>query len=252
MAGHSQFKNIMHRKAAQDKKRAKIYTKLIRDIMTAAKAGGDVSANPSLRSAVEKARKENMTKDVVERAIKRGTGEIAGADYAERTYEGYGPAGVAVMVTTLTDNPTRTITNVRTAFSKHGGNVGSDGAVAWMFKHVGLFSYPSSVGDEEKITEAALNAGADDVQNTGEGAEAVWEITCASTDFASVKDALEKTLGMPAEANLTYVPTQTQTVTELETAQSIVRMVEMLEADDDVQTVTTNLDLPPDLAARLH
>ncbi|HEX2858659.1 MAG TPA: YebC/PmpR family DNA-binding transcriptional regulator [Alphaproteobacteria bacterium] len=249
MAGHSQFKNIMHRKAAQDKKKAKVYTKYIRDIMTAAKqGGGDLSSNPSLRTLVEKARKENMTNSVVERAIKRGTGEIAGADYAERTYEGYGAAGVAVMVTTLTDNPTRTITNVRTAFNKFGGNVGSDGAVAWMFKHAGLFTYPLAIGNEDKVTEAALNAGADDIQNTGE----MWEITSAPSDFTAVRDALAKTLGEPTESNLTYIPTQLQAVTDLETAQSIMKMVEMLEADDDVQTVTTNLDLPEDIAAKLQ
>jgi YebC/PmpR family DNA-binding regulatory protein len=248
MAGHSQFKNIMHRKAAQDKKKAKVYTKYIRDIMTAARqGGGDLSSNPTLRTLCEKARKENMTNAVLDRAIKRGTGEIAGADYAERTYEGYGPAGVAVMVTTLTDNPTRTITNVRTAFSRFGGNVGSDGAVAWMFKYAGQFIYPLSVGNEEKVTDAALNAGADDIQNTGDN----WEITSAPSDFTAVRDALEKALGAPLEANLTYIPTQTQQVTDLETAQNVMKMVEMLEADDDVQTVTTNLDLPEDLAAKL-
>jgi YebC/PmpR family DNA-binding regulatory protein len=248
MSGHSQFKNIMHRKAAQDKKKAKVYTKLIRDIMTAARAGGDVNANPALRTCVEKARKENMTNSVVERAIKRGTGEIAGADYIERTYEGYAPGGVAVMVSSLTDNPTRTITNVRIAFNRFGGNVGADGAVAWMFKHAGWFAYPLGAGDEERITEAAINAGADDIQNSGEQ----WEITCAPADFAGVRDTLIKTLGEPAEAGLTYLPTQTQTVTDLETAQAILKMVEALEADDDVQEVATNLDLPDTLAAQLQ
>ena len=140
----------MHRKAAQDKKKAKVYTKYIRDIMTAARSGGgDLNGNPTLRTLVEKARKENMTNEVVTRAIKRGTGEIAGADYQERTYEGYAPGGVALMVTTLTDNPTRTITTVRTAFGKLGGNVGADGSVGWMFKPIGWFCYPASVGNED-------------------------------------------------------------------------------------------------------
>lgn len=248
MAGHSQFKNIMHRKAAQDKKKAKVYTKLIRDIMMAARAGGgDANANPALRSAVEKARKENMTKDVIERAIKRGTGEIAGADYQERTYEGYAPAGVAVMVTTLTDNPTRTITNVRTAFTKNGGNVGTDGAVAWMFKQCGVLTYPLTIGSEDKMTELAIMAGAEDVE-TGEDA---YTIQTTVTDFGSVRDALAADLGDAVSAELTYIPTQMQTVEALETVQQIMKMVETLEADDDVQTVTTNLHIPDALADKL-
>jgi YebC/PmpR family DNA-binding regulatory protein len=248
MAGHSQFKNIMHRKAAQDKKKAKVYTKYIRDIMTAARTGGgDPNSNALLRSLMEKARKENMTKDVLERAIKRGTGEIAGADYIERTYEGYGAAGVAVMVVALTDNPTRTITNIRTAFNKNGGNVGSDGAVAWMFKQTGQITYPAGVGNADKVMEAAIMAGADDVESDAES----QTIYTSVPDFGAVRDALIPTLGEPEAAELTYLATQTQTVTNLETAQQIMKMVEALENDDDVQSVTTNLDLPEDLAAQL-
>jgi YebC/PmpR family DNA-binding regulatory protein len=248
MAGHSQFKNIMHRKAAQDKKKAKIYTKLIRDIMTSARSGGgDLNANPSLRAAVEKARKENMTKDVIDRAIKRGTGEIAGADYQERTYEGYAPGGVAVIVKTLTDNPTRTITNVRTAFTKNGGNVGSDGTVAWMFRECGQITYPASKGTEESIMEAAILAGAEDVQSD----DLLHTIITAVPDFGTVRDELTRSLGEPESADLAYLPTQMQSVSSLEIAQSIMKMVEQLEADDDVQTVTTNLDLPEEIAAKL-
>jgi YebC/PmpR family DNA-binding regulatory protein len=248
MAGHSQFKNIMHRKAAQDKKKAKIYTKLIRDIMTAARTGGgDINANPALRSAVDKARKENMTNEVVTRAIKRGTGEIAGADYIERTYEGYGPSGVAVILTALTDNPTRTITNVRTAFTKNGGNVGSDGSVAWMFKQVGQITYPASAGSADAIMEAAIMAGADDVESDA----ATHTIYTSVPDFGTVRDALAQQLGEAESAELAYIATQTQTVTSLEVAQAILKMVETLENDDDVQSVTTNLDLPESLAAQL-
>lgn len=248
MAGHSQFKNIMYRKAAQDKKKAKVYTKLIRDIMTAARSGGgDANANPALRSAVDKARKENMTKDVVERAIKRGTGEIAGADYIERTYEGYAPAGVAVMVTTLTDNPTRTITNVRTAFSKNGGNVGTDGAVAWMFKQSGQIVYPASAGSADAVMEAAIMAGADDVESDAES----HTILTTVADFGTVRDALIQALGEPESAELAYIPTQTQEVTDAETAQQILKLVDALEADDDVQSVTTNLSLPENIASQI-
>jgi YebC/PmpR family DNA-binding regulatory protein len=248
MSGHSQFKNIMHRKAAQDKKKAKVYTKLIRDIMLAARSGGgDMNANPTLRTAVEKARKENMGKEVLERAIKRGTGEIAGADYQERTYEGYGPAGVAVMVTTLTDNPTRTITNVRTAFTKNGGNVGTDGAVAWMFKECGQIVYPVSAGTEDKMMELAIMAGAEDVESDSES----HTITTTVADFITVKAELARQLGEAESAELTYVPTQMQAVTDLETAQQLMKMVDALEADDDVQAVVTNMDLPESIAEQL-
>ncbi|MBI1309372.1 MAG: YebC/PmpR family DNA-binding transcriptional regulator [Proteobacteria bacterium] len=247
MAGHSQFKNIMHRKAAQDKKKAKIYTKLIRDIMTAARTGGDINANPSLRAAVEKARKENMTNAVVERAIKRGTGEIAGADYTERTYEGYAPGGVAVIVKALTDNPTRTITNIRTAFAKNGGNVGSDGTVAWMFREVGQITYPAATSTPDAMMEAAIMAGAEDVASD----DTSHTITTAVADFGSARQELTRLFGEPEEAELTYLPTQTQAVSDLEIAQSIMKMVEQLEADDDVQSVITNLDLPDSLATQL-
>jgi YebC/PmpR family DNA-binding regulatory protein len=239
MAGHSQFKNIMHRKAAQDKKKAKVATKLIRDIMTAARGGGgaDLNANPSLRTAVEKARKENLTKDTIDRAIKRGTGEIAGADYAERTYEGYAAGGVAVLVTTLTDNPTRTITNIRIAFTRHGGNVGTDGAVAWMFKNVGQMVYPASIGSADTVLEAAIEAGADDVVSSDEG----HIILTTVADFITVRNTLQAKFGEAEEAELTYIPTQTQAVTSAEVRESIAKMVEALEADDDVQSVVTNL-----------
>jgi YebC/PmpR family DNA-binding regulatory protein len=239
MAGHSQFKNIMHRKAAQDKKKAKVATKLIRDIMTAARGGGgaDLASNSSLRTAVEKARKENLTKDTIDRAIKRGTGEIAGNDFIERTYEGYGPGGVAVIITALTDNPTRTITSLRTLFNKAGGNVGADGAVAWMFKSVGAITYPASIGSPDAVLEAAIMAGAEDVESSAES----HTIYTAATDFAAVKVALENQFGEAEDAELTYIPTQTTQPKDADHAASVEKFIEALENDDDVQTVVVNL-----------
>ena len=248
MAGHSKFKNIQHRKAAQDKKKAKVYTKYIRDIMTAARqGGGDLSSNPTLRGLVDKARRENMTNEVVTRAIKRGTGEIAGADYIERTYEGYGPGGVAVFVTTLTDNPTRTITNVRTAFSKNGGNVGQDGTVAWMFQQVGQITYPAKVADIDAMLEAGIMAGAEDVESD----ELEHVITTSVGGFGTVRDQLAADFGEAEEAELAYIPTQMQAVSSLEIAQSVMKMVEQLENDDDVQAVVTNMELTDEIEAAL-
>ncbi|MFO0500478.1 MAG: YebC/PmpR family DNA-binding transcriptional regulator [Pseudomonadota bacterium] len=239
MAGHSQFKNIMHRKAAQDKKKGKIATKLIRDIMTAARGGGggDVNSNSALRTAIEKARKENLVKETIDRAIKRGTGEIAGADYIERTYEGHGPGGVAVIVTALTDNPTRTITSLRTIFNKAGGSVGADGAVAWMFKSVGMIIYPAQIGSEDVVLEAAIEAGAEDVQSDAE----THQILTAPTDFAAVKTALCNRFGEAEEAELTYIATQTTAAKDEDHAASVWKFVEALENDDDVQSVVVNL-----------
>jgi YebC/PmpR family DNA-binding regulatory protein len=239
MAGHSQFKNIMHRKAAQDKKKAKVATKLIRDIMTAARSGGgaDLNSNSALRTAVDKAKRENLNKDTIDRAIKRGTGEIAGADYIERTYEGYGPGSIAVMVTALTDNPTRTITSLRTIFNKAGGNVGADGAVAWMFKSVGLITYPASIGAEDAVLEAAIEAGAEDVQSDTES----HSIYTAPTDFAAVKNALTEKFGEAEEAELTYIPTQTTPAKDDNHLAQLEKFIEALENDDDVQTVVVNL-----------
>lgn len=241
MAGHSQFKNIMHRKAAQDKKRAKVYTKLIRDIVSAVRSGakpnGNVADNPVLKAAVDRARAGNMTKDVIERAIKRGTGEIKSADYEERTYEGYGAGGVAVLVKTLTDNPTRTITNVRNAFSKYGGNVGTDGSVAWMFRACGVIDYPKTVGDEVRVTDAAIEAGADDVIVEEEG----YRILTSIEAFVGARDALAKTLGEAEESALSHIPTQMQNVGDEDVLAQLEKMFAMLDDDDDVQDVVTNL-----------
>lgn len=248
MAGHSKWANIKHQKARQDAKRGKVFTKIIRDIMTAAKSGGgDPNDNPSLGLAIKKAKDANMGKEVMERAIKRGTGEIQGADYVERTYEGYATSGVAVMVVTLTDNPTRTVTNVRTAFNKNGGNMGNDGAVAWMFDHRGIILYPASIGDEDTIMEAAIEAGADDFEAEGE----FYRVTTQVADFGSVRDTLEAAYGEAESADLTYVPNNMQAIDALEDAQKVMKLVAALDDDDDVQDVIVNMDVSEDIASEL-
>jgi YebC/PmpR family DNA-binding regulatory protein len=248
MAGHSKWANIKHQKARVDAKRGKVFTKLIRDIMTAAKqGGGDVGANPSLALAVKKAKDANMGKDVIERAIQRGTGEIEGADYVERTYEGHGPGGIAVIVKALTDNPTRTVSNVRTAFGKNGGNMGNDGAVAWMFTECGLILYPAGIGSEDEVMEAAIEAGADDFEVD----EEMYKITTQVADFGAVRNALAEKYGEAESADLTYIPTQTQAVQDVETAQKVMKFTDTLEEDDDVQDVMTNADVPDEIADQL-
>ncbi len=248
MAGHSKWANIKHQKARQDAKRGKIFTKIIRDIMTAAKSGGgDPNDNPSLGLAIKKAKDANMGKEVMDRAIKRGTGEIQGADYVERTYEGYATSGVAVMVVTLTDNPTRTVTNVRTAFNKNGGNMGNDGAVAWMFDHRGVIVYPASIGDEDTIMEAAIEAGADDFEASAE----FYNITTQVADFGAVRDTLEAAYGEAESADLTYIPNNMQEITKLEQAQSVMKLSAALDDDDDVQDVIVNMDISEEIAAQL-
>lgn len=248
MAGHSKWANIKHQKARVDAKRGKIFTKLIRDLMTAAKhGGGNPNDNPSLRLAVDAARKENMPKDTMERAIKRGTGEIEGAEYVEKTYEGYAPNGVAVIVKTLTDNSTRTVTNVRTAFNKNGGNMGNDGTVAWMFEEKGIIIYPQKVGAEDAVMEAAIEAGADDFQPEGE----IYKIITAVSDFGIVRDALEEKYGEATEADLSYIPTQWQAVETLEQAEAVLKLVSALEDDDDVQDVIINMDTSEEVEKQL-
>lgn len=242
MSGHSKWANIKHRKAAQDKKRGKIFTRLIRDIMTAARiGGGNANDNPSLRKALDEARAENLPKDTIERAIKRGTGEIQGDDYVEMVYEGYGPGNVAIVVKCLTDNKTRTVANVRAAFTKAGGRFGE--AVMWMFDHKGSIYYPLSIGNEEAVMEAAIMAGAEDVQPDEEG----YLITCAVADFGTVRDGLEETFGKSEEAELDYLPKQQQPVGDAETAQKLMRLLDKLEEDDDVQGVVNNADMDDDL-----
>jgi YebC/PmpR family DNA-binding regulatory protein len=249
MAGHSKWANIKHRKAAQDKKRGKIYTKLIREITVAARSGGggDPSTNPRLRLAMDKALSANMNKDTIERAIKRGTGEGDDANYEEVRYEGYGPGGTAVMVDCMTDNRNRTVSEVRHAFTKSGGNLGTDGSVAYLFNRLGMLTYPEG-SDEDVIMEAALEAGAEDVAGNDDGS---IEVLTSFEDFMTVKDAMEAAGLKPEHAEIIEKPT-TDTVVSEEDAEKIMRLIDTLEDLDDVQEVHTNADFPEDVLAKLQ
>jgi YebC/PmpR family DNA-binding regulatory protein len=235
MAGHSKWANIKHRKAAADAKKGAVFTRLIREITVAARAGGgDPNSNPRLRLSLEKAREANMTKDSVTRAIQRGTGELEGVSYEEARYEGYGVAGAAVLVECLTDNRTRTVAEVRHAFSKNGGNLGSDGSVAYLFKHVGQFVFAPGTS-EEKLMEAALEAGAEDVVANDDGSV---EVLSAPADFLAVKAALEKAGFKPELAEVTMKPANENPLSGGD-AQRMRSLLDALEALDDVQNVYT-------------
>lgn len=250
MAGHSKWANIKHRKAAQDKKRGKVFTKLIREITVAARSGGggDMNANPRLRLAVDKALTANMTRDTIDRAIKRGTGEGDDAHYEEIRYEGYGPGGTAIMVDCMTDNRNRTVSDVRHAFTKCGGNLGTDGSVAYLFKKIGLLSF--AVGsNEDAVMEAALEAGAEDVQTVDDGS---IEVITAADDFMSVKQAMQGT-GLQAEnAEIVHRADTSAEVTSLDDAEKLMRLLDMLEDLDDVQDVHSNADFSDDIMAQLQ
>jgi YebC/PmpR family DNA-binding regulatory protein len=249
MAGHSQFKNIMHRKGRQDAQRAKIFTKLIREITTAARLGAaDPNANPRLRAAVIAAREANMTRDTIDRAIKRGSGNEADANYDEVRYEGYGPGGVAVIIEALTNNRNRTAGEVRSIFAKHGGNLGESNSVSFMFNHMGEFRYPIKAGTADEIMEKAIDAGADDVVS-GEGEGAVHEIYCTQENFTAVREALEKSLGQPSSAKLMWRP-KTTTPVEGDATQTLLDLIAALEDNDDVQNVYANFELSDDALAK--
>lgn len=246
MAGHSKWANIKHRKAAQDAKRGKIFTKLIREITVAARMGGsDQDSNPRLRDAVSKALGANMTKDTIDRAIKRGSGDMGGENYEEVRYEGYGPNGVAVMVDCLTDNRNRTVAEVRHAFTKAGGNLGTDGSVAYLFNKQGVITF--SEGDEEQIMEAALEAGAEDVVSNDDGS---IDVITTPEDFMNVKDAIVAVGLEPAMAEITMQPSTTVDL-ELDDAQKIMRLVDVLEDLDDVQNVYNNADFSDEVMEQL-
>ena len=239
MAGHSKWANIQHRKGRQDAKRGKVFTKHTKEITVAARlGGGDPALNPRLRLALEKARADNLPNDNVQRAIQRGTGELDGVDYEEIRYEGYGPGGAAVMVDCMTDNRTRTVADVRHAFSKNGGNIGSDGTVAYLFRHCGLFLFAPGAS-EEKVMEAALEAGADDVVAAEDGS---IEVTCPPGDYAAVKAGLEKA-GLKAEHSEVTMKPATEMALSGEDAAKLQRMLDALEALDDVQHVYTTAAL---------
>ena len=248
MAGHSHVKNVMHRKGAQDARKAKHFAKLIREITVAAKHGlPDPAANARLRAAVTAAFKQNMTKDTVDRAIKKASGAAGGDDYVEVRYEGYGPAGVAVIVETLTDNRNRTAGDIRSAFSKHGGTLGETNSVSFMFSRLGVVTYKPAVASQDEMLEAAIEAGADDVVS---GAEA-HEITCGIESFFAVRDALEARFGAPEEAKVDWRPSTTVTLDE-DRALSVLKLIDILEDNDDVQHVFANFEIPENVLARLQ
>ena len=247
MAGHSKWANIQHRKGAQDKKRGKLFTKLIREIAVAAKMGGsDLEANPRLRVAVDKAKAQSMPKDNIERAIKRGAGETDGVEYQEIRYEGYGPGGTAVMVDCLTDNRNRTVADVRHAFTKFGGNLGADGSVNYLFNQVGQLMFPPG-SDEDVVMEAAIDAGAEDVVVEDDGS---IEVLTAPTDFEQVRDIMV-TAGLEAESAKVTMRASTNASLGAKEAGSMIKMLDMLEDLDDVQEVYSNADISADVLAQI-
>ncbi len=240
MAGHSKWANIQHRKKAQDAKRGKIFTRLIREISVAAReGGGDPEANPRLRLAIDKANAANVPKDNIERAIKKATGDLDGAAYEELRYEGYAPGGVAVMVDCLTDNRNRTVAAVRHAFSKYGGNLGTDGSVSYLFEQKGVVSFAPGT-DEEDVMEAALEAGAEDIVTDDDGSV---EVLAAPEDFESVRNALNEAGLEHAEAEVTQRAT-TLVEVDLDTGRTVLKFLDMLEDLDDTQDVWSNADIP--------
>lgn len=246
MAGHSQFKNIMYRKGAQDAKRAKMFSKLAREITVAAKLGGpDPNMNPRLRLAVQNARAQNMPKDNVERAIKKSQGG-EGDDFQEVRYEGFGPSGIGVIVEALTDNRNRTASEVRTAFSKNGGNLGETGSVSFMFQRVGSFVYPLDKGDMETMLEAAIEAGADECETTDEG----HEFICAADSFNDVREALEQKFGEATAAKIIWKP-ETTTPVEGDAAATLMKLLDALDDNDDVQNVYANFEMSDEVLESL-
>ena len=247
MAGHSQFKNIMYRKGAQDKKRAKVFTKIIRELTTAARTGlPDPAANPRLRAAVLAARQSNMPKDTVERAIRRGSGGEGEEAYEEVRYEGYGPGGVAIIVEALTDNRNRTASEVRAAFTKAGGVLGETNSVGFLFDRVGEILYPAAAASADDMLEAVVEAGADNVESEGDQ----HVVTCAPDDFNTVRDALEKSFGPADSARLVWRPKSSSPVDEAAAA-GLFKLLETLEDSDDVQNVYANFEVAEDVMARL-
>ncbi len=246
MAGHSKWANIQHRKGRQDAARSKLFSKLSKEITVAARMGDpDPDKNPRLRLAVKEAKANSMPKDNIDRAIKKAQGG-EGENYDEVRYEGYGPNGIAIIVEALTDNRNRTASNIRSTVSKRGGNLGETGSVAFMFDRKGQIVYPAAAGDEDKVMEAAIEAGAEDVESDAEG-HVIWT---ADGDLAEVAAALEAALGEAEHVKLVWRP-QTTTEVELEAAQGLMRLIEALEDDDDVQSVTANFEISDEVMAQL-
>lgn len=247
MAGHSKWANIKHRKARQDAKKGKIFTKVIRELTVAAKGGPNPADNPRLRAAVDKALSENMKRDTIDKAIARGAGTADGDNYEEITYEGYGIGGVAFIVECMTDNRNRTVGEVRHAFTKRGGNLGTDGSVAYLFSRKGQISFEPGV-DEDKLMEAALEAGADDVTTNDDGS---FDVMTSFEEYLNVKDALIAAGFTPANSDIAMIPSVTVPL-DKEGAEKILGLVDMLEDLDDVQNVYTNADIPNDVMEQLN
>jgi YebC/PmpR family DNA-binding regulatory protein len=247
MSGHSKWSTIKHKKSKEDARRGKIFTKLIKEITVAARmGGGDPNGNPRLRAAIQAAKAENMPKENIERAIKKGTGELPGVAYEEATFEGYGPGGVAVLVEILSDNRKRTVADIRHIFAKHAGNLGEAGCVSWMFEKKGLIAFEKDKVDEEKLMDVALEAGALDVRET----EKEYEVLTAPSDFEKVKKKLEEAQLVPAYAEISMIPQTTVRLTGKE-AQQMLKLMESLEDSDDVQHVYANFDIPDEEMERL-
>lgn len=243
MSGHSKWSTIKHKKGAADAKRGKIFTKLIKEITVAARmGGGDPEANPRLRKAINDAKAQNMPKDNLERAIKKGTGDLEGVEYEELTYEGYGPGGVAVLVECLTDNKNRTVADVRYIFSKAGGNIGTDGCVSWMFDKKGLISVDKEIADEDTLMEIALEAGAEDVKDEGD----CFEVITDPADFDTVKEAIEAASIKYQVAEVTMIP-QTQTRVEGKDAEQMIKFMDAMDDCDDIQKFYSNAEIPDEI-----
>lgn len=242
MAGHSQFKNIMHRKGAQDAKKAKVFTKLIRELTVAARQGADPASNNRLRSAMIAARSANMPKDTMDRAIKRGAGGEELAQYEEVRYEGYGPGGVAIIIEALTDNRNRTAPEIRTSFTKSGGGLGEINSVSYLFDHVGTVVYPSTVDTPDRFFEKVLEMGAEDVEFSDD----YFEVTIALENFIKVRDFLIEQYKDPLQAGLQWKAQLPMVIEDPETAKSILKLIQSLEDNDDVQNVFTNADISDD------
>jgi YebC/PmpR family DNA-binding regulatory protein len=244
MSGHSKWSSIKHKKGAADAKRGKIFTKLIKEITVSARMGGsgDPASNPRLRTAILAAKAENMPKDNIDRAIKKGTGELEGATYEENNYEGYGPGGAAVLVESLTDNKNRAVADIRHIFAKCGGNMGENGCVSWMFDKRGYFCVAKKDVDEDKLMEIVLDAGAEDVKEDDD----VWEVITAPVDFEKVKEVLDKASIPYSDAEVTMLPQNTTNLQGKE-AEQMVRLMDLLDDCEDVQRVYTNADIPDEI-----
>ncbi|MBN2379752.1 YebC/PmpR family DNA-binding transcriptional regulator [candidate division WOR-3 bacterium] len=247
MSGHSKWSTIKHKKAAADAKRGKLFSKLIREITTAAKAGGgDPAANPRLRTAMDAAKAANMPSENIDRAVKRGTGELPGVIYEEVTYEAYGPAGVALVIEVLTDNKNRTLGEIKHTLSRHNGSLGGTGSVSWQFKACGIIHLPTDKYDEDQALEMALDAGAEDFRRDG----SIYEVRTEPTEFGAVRDALENKGAEILSAELTQLPQNTVALTEKDAAK-ILKLIDALEDLDDVQTVYANFDISEEVMEKL-